>query len=50
LSVGACTLTQEGDGMVDGEVSELNIHQDLDQSLKEPKVVANLKEGMHRFI
>jgi hypothetical protein len=36
--------------MVDGEVNELGVHQDLDQSPEEPKVVANLEEGKHRFI
>jgi hypothetical protein len=36
--------------MVDGEVNELGVHQDLDQSPEEPKAVANLEEGKHRFI
>jgi hypothetical protein len=36
--------------MVDGEVNELGVHQDLDQSPEEPKAVANIEEGKHRFI
>jgi hypothetical protein len=42
-------LTQEGDGAVDGEVNVLGVHQGLDLSPEEPKVVANLEEGKHRF-
>jgi hypothetical protein len=34
--------------MVDGELNELSVHQDLNQSLEEPKVVANIEEGKHR--
>jgi hypothetical protein len=34
--------------MVDGEVNELSVHQDLDQSPEEPEAVANLEEGKHR--
>jgi hypothetical protein len=49
LSVGARTLTQAGDGMVEGEVNELSVHQDPDQSPEEPKAIANLEEGKHRF-
>jgi hypothetical protein len=49
LSVGARTLTQAGDGMVEGEVNELSVHQALDQSPEEPKAIANLEEGKHRF-
>jgi hypothetical protein len=35
--------------MVDGEVNVLSVHQNLDQSPEEPKAVANLEEGKHRF-
>jgi hypothetical protein len=31
--------------MVEGEVNELSVHQDLDQSPEEPKTVANLEEA-----
>jgi hypothetical protein len=34
--------------MVDGEVNELSVRQDLDQSPEEPKAVTNLEEGKHR--
>jgi hypothetical protein len=35
--------------MVEGEMNELSVHQDLDQSPEEPKTIANLEEGKHRF-
>jgi hypothetical protein len=34
--------------MVDGEVNELSVRQDLDQSPEEPKTVTNLEEGKHQ--
>jgi hypothetical protein len=49
LSDGTYTLTQEGDGTVDGEVNELSVRQDLDQSPEEPKDVVESEEGKHRF-
>jgi hypothetical protein len=49
LSDGTYTLTQEGDGTVDGEVNELSVRQDLDQSPEEHKDVVESEEGKHRF-
>jgi hypothetical protein len=48
LPDGTYTLTQEGEGTVDGEVNHLSVEQDLDQSPKEPKASAELEEGKHR--
>jgi hypothetical protein len=48
LSDGTYTLTQEGDGTVDGEVNQLSVQQDLDQSPEEPKASAEIEEGKHR--
>jgi hypothetical protein len=48
LLVGACTLSQEGDGMVDVEVNELSVQQDLDQTPEEPKASSNIEEGKPR--
>jgi hypothetical protein len=49
---GTYTLTQEGDGTVDGELNQLGEQQDLDQSLEEPKacVSVELEEGKHQLI
>jgi hypothetical protein len=46
------TLTQEGDGTVDGELNQIGVQQDLDQSPEEPKacVGAESEGGRHRFI
>jgi hypothetical protein len=51
LPDGTYTLTQEGDGTVDGELNQACVQQDLDQSLEEPKacVGAESEEGKHRF-
>jgi hypothetical protein len=35
--------------MVDGEVNELSVHQDLDQSPEKPKTIVCLEEGKQRF-
>jgi hypothetical protein len=52
LPDGTYTLTQEGDGTVDGELNQASVQQDLDQSPEEPKasVSVELEEGKHRFI
>jgi hypothetical protein len=51
LPDGTYTLTQEGDGTVDGELNQGSVQQDLDQSPEEPKasVSVELDEGKHRF-
>jgi hypothetical protein len=49
LSDDTYTLTQEGDGTVDGEVNELSVRQDLDQSPEEPKAVVESEQGKHQF-
>jgi hypothetical protein len=45
-------LTQEEEGAASGEVNQLSVQQDLDQSPEEPKasVSIELEEGKHRFI
>jgi hypothetical protein len=45
------TLTQEGDGTVDGEVNQIGVQQDLYQSPEEPKASVSVEseEGKHRF-
>jgi hypothetical protein len=45
-------LTQEEEGAASGEVNQLSVQQDLDQSPEEPKasVSVELEEGKHRFI
>jgi hypothetical protein len=52
LPGGTYTLTQEGDGTVDGGLNQLSVQQDLDQSPEEPKdrVSVESEEGKHRFI
>jgi hypothetical protein len=49
---GTYTLTQEEEGAASGEVNQLSVQQDLDQSPEEPKacVSVELEEGKHRFI
>jgi hypothetical protein len=44
------TLTQEGDETVDGEVNQIGVQQDLDQSPEEPKatIIVELEEGKHQ--
>jgi hypothetical protein len=46
------TLTQEGDGTVDGELNQLSVQQDMDKSPEEPKASISVEseEGKHRFI
>jgi hypothetical protein len=51
LPDGTYTLTQEGDGTVDGELNQASVQQDPDQSPEEPKacVGTESEEGKHRF-
>jgi hypothetical protein len=51
LPNGTYTLTQEGDGTVDGELNQASVQQDLDQSPEEPKacVGVEFEEGKHWF-
>jgi hypothetical protein len=51
LPDGTYTLTQEGDGTVDGELNQLGVQQDLDQRPEEPKACVGVEyeEGKHRF-
>jgi hypothetical protein len=51
LPDGMYTLTQEGDGTVDGELNQIGVQQDLDQSPEVPKagVSVESEEGKHRF-
>jgi hypothetical protein len=46
------TLTQEEDGAASGEVNQLGVQQDLDQSPEELKASVSVEseEGKHRFI
>jgi hypothetical protein len=46
------TLTQEEEGAASGEVNQLSVQQDLDQSPEEPKASVSFEseEGKHRFI
>jgi hypothetical protein len=50
LPDGTYTLTQEGDGTVEGELNQASVQQDLDQSPEEPKagVGVESEEGKHR--
>jgi hypothetical protein len=52
LPDGTYTLTQEGDGSFDGELNQLGVQQNLDQSPKEPKASVSVesKEDKQRFI
>jgi hypothetical protein len=52
LPEGTYTLTQEEEGAASGELNQVSVKQDLDQSPEEPKdcVVVELEEGKHRFI
>jgi hypothetical protein len=51
LRDGTYTLTQEGDGTVDGELNQASVQKDLDQSSEEPKdcVGVESEEGKHPF-
>jgi hypothetical protein len=42
-------LTQEGEGSVDGEVNQLRVQEDLDQSLEEPKASVESEEGKRQL-
>jgi hypothetical protein len=44
LPDGTYTLTQEGDGTVVGEVNQISVQQDMDQSPEEPKASAEIEE------
>jgi hypothetical protein len=48
LPNGTYTFTQEEEWAASGEVNQIGVQQDLDQSPEEPKVVANIEEGKHR--
>jgi hypothetical protein len=45
------TLTQVEEGAASGEVNQLGVQQDLDQSLEEPKASVSVEseEDKHRF-
>jgi hypothetical protein len=43
----AYTLTQE-EGAASGEVNQIGVQQDLDQSPEEPKAIVESEEGKHR--
>jgi hypothetical protein len=51
LPDGTYTLTQEEEGAASGELNQVSVQQDLDQSPEEPKacVGAEFEEGKHRF-
>jgi hypothetical protein len=49
LPGGTYTLSQEGDATVGGEVNELGVQQDLDQSPEEHKASVESEEDKHRF-
>jgi hypothetical protein len=48
----AYTLTLEEEGAASGEVNQLSVQQDLDQSPEDPKASVSVEseEGKHRFI
>jgi hypothetical protein len=48
LPDGTHTLTQEEEGAASGEVNQIGVHQDLDQSPEEPKASVESGEGKHR--
>jgi hypothetical protein len=52
LPGGTYTLTEEGDGTVDGELNQLSVQQDLGQSPEEPKASVSVEseEGKHQLI
>jgi hypothetical protein len=45
------TLTQEEEGAASGELNQIGVQQDLDQSPEEPKACVRVEseEGKHRF-
>jgi hypothetical protein len=51
LPDGTYTLTQEEEGAASGELNQIGVQQDLDQSPEEPKacVGTESEEGKHRF-
>jgi hypothetical protein len=51
LPDGTYTLTQEEEGSASGELNQLGVQQDLDQSPEEPKASVSVEseEGKHRF-
>jgi hypothetical protein len=51
LPDGTYTLTQE-EGSTSGELNQVGVHQDLDQSPEEPKASVSVEseEGKHLFI
>jgi hypothetical protein len=50
LPDGSYTLTPNGDGVAAGELNQIGVQQDLDQSPEEPKasVCVESEEGKHR--
>jgi hypothetical protein len=51
LPDGTYTLTQEEEGAASGELNQVSVQQDLDQSPEEPKACLGVEseEGKHRF-
>jgi hypothetical protein len=51
LPDGTYTLTQEEEGSTSGELNQLGVQQELDQSPEEPKASVSVEseEGKHRF-
>jgi hypothetical protein len=51
LPDGTNTLTQEEEGAASGELNQVSVQQDLDQSPEEPKACfgTESEEGKHRF-
>jgi hypothetical protein len=51
LPDGTYTLTQEEEGAASGELNQVSVQQDLDQSPEEPKACLSVEseEGKHRF-
>jgi hypothetical protein len=51
LPDGTYTLTQEEEGAASGELNQIGVQQDLDQSPEEPKACVGVEseEGKHRF-
>jgi hypothetical protein len=51
LPDGTYTLTQEEEGAASGELNQVSVQQDLDQSPEEPKACVGVEseEGKHRF-
>jgi hypothetical protein len=51
LPDGTYTLTQDEEGSASGELSQVGVQQDLDQSPEEPKASISVEseEGKHRL-